>query len=61
MEHVKGISPVDLYEARRPHNENDHHGEELCKAAQRYLQGIQGQIQANVVFGLLKDIGSTDM
>lgn len=60
LDHIKGYTPEDLYEARRLHQEVEKHGDALCKAAQRYLTDIQDQIQDHVVFGLLKDIGSID-
>jgi len=61
LEQVKGYTPEDLYEARRLHEDNEKHGQALRKAAHRYINSIQDKIQANVVFGLLKDIGSVDL
>ena len=61
LEQVKGYTPQDLYEARRLHEDSDKNGQVLRKAAQRYIESVQDKIQANVVFGLLKDIGSVDL
>jgi len=61
LEQVKGYTPEDLYEAHRLHGDNEKHGQALRKAAHRYIESIQDKIQANVVFGLLKDIGSVDL
>jgi transposase-like protein len=60
LDHVKDYTPQDLFEARRMHQDDEKHGEDLRKAALRYISGIQDKIQANVVFGLMKNIGSTD-
>jgi len=60
LDHIRGFCPEELYEARRPHRDHEIHGEILRKAAKRYIEDIQRKIQENVVFGALKDIGSTD-
>jgi len=59
LEHVKGYTPQDLIEARRSHKEEEY-GEDLRKAAKRYIADVQDKIRVNGIFGLLKDIGSTD-
>ena len=58
LEHIKGHTPQNLFDARRPHGDDDMHGDVLRKAAERYLSDIQPDIQEHIVFGLLKDIGS---
>ncbi|MDX6295871.1 MAG: hypothetical protein QOH50_5015 [Kribbellaceae bacterium] len=58
--HVEEYTPKDLWEARRTHNNDESYGDVLRKAASRYISDIQDSIQSNVVFGLLKDIGSID-
>ena len=56
--HVQGHIPSELFEARRPHTGEDSYGDQYRAAAQRYLSDIQSSIQDNVVFGVLRDIGS---
>jgi len=61
ISHVAGNSADDLYEARCSHTDEDAHGETLRDLARRYLDDIQDDIQDNVNFGLLKDIGSVTL
>jgi len=58
LEHIKGHTPEQLFDARRPHENDDKHGVTLRQAAHRYLFKIQPDIQDHILFGLLKDIGS---
>ena len=61
LNHIRGYTPIDLYDARREHLEGEKHGETLRNLARNYLGDIQTKIQDNVNFGLLKDIGSTTL
>jgi len=61
LSHIEGHSAQNLYEARRTHSVDEFPGPILRELAQRYLGQIQSKIQDNVHYGLLKNIGTTNV
>ena len=61
VSHVQGHTPADLYDARRTHEKGDYLGEIIRDVSRRYLVKIQAQIEENINYGLLRNIGTTNV